>query len=98
MTELRIYPEGDVIDLTRVRIVLAEVGALVEELDGAELDETAAIDSQTKSKARSIRAKRSQNLQLIAGRLELAAQLVRNEYWFARGEIDPLNPERGLSE
>lgn len=92
---MSVYPEADLIDLTRVRNVLAEVNELVEELDGVELDETNAIESQTKTKAREIKARRSQSLQLLATRLELAGHLVRNEYWFARGEVDPLDLDRG---
>lgn len=83
-----------VIDLSGVKSVLAEVQALVNDLDGRELDDSAAITSQSKGAARQAKAQRSQDLQLLATRLELAAGLVRNEYWFARGEVDPLNRRR----
>ncbi len=82
------------IDLTVVRSCLSAAAALVDELDGKELDETDAVTSQSKGEARKRRAQRSQDLQLLATRLELAASLVRNEYWYARGERDPLHPER----
>jgi len=98
MIETTTCPEAeDVIDLTTLREVLTEVEGLVEELDGCELDETRAVESQSKSKTREVKARRSQSLQLLASRLELAAVLARNEYWFARGEIDHLNPERGTA-
>ena len=95
MTELKTCLEAEVIDLERLRNVLTEVNVMVEDLDGVALDDTAAITSQSKSKAREVKARRSQDLQLLASRLELAAHLVRVEYWYARGEADPLNPERG---
>lgn len=82
------------INLTRVRDVLAEIEELVDDLDGIDLDETKAVESQTKGKARQERARRSQELQLLGNRLELAASLVRIEYWHARGEQDPLDPAR----
>lgn len=82
------------INLTRVRKVLADVQALVDELDGKELDEVDAISLQSKTKIREIRARRSQDLQLLATRLEMAAALVRNEYWYARGEPDLIDDER----
>lgn len=83
------------IELNRVRNVLAEVQELVETLDGVDLDETDALTSQSKSKSRAEKAARSQELQLLANRLELAASLVRVEYWHARGESDPLAPSIG---
>jgi hypothetical protein len=83
------------IDMTRVRPVLKEIEELIDELDQLDLDETDATYRQTKTKLREIKAQRSQDLQLLATRLELAAALVRNEYWFARGEIDPLDGARG---
>lgn len=82
------------INLHIVRRVLDHASEMVDSLDGLPLDESDAITSQSKGEARRIRAQRSQDLQLLATRLELAAALVRNEYWFARGEIDPLNPDR----
>ena len=84
------------IDLAAVRSVLMEVESLVAQLDGLELDDTDALSSQSKGAARKEKAQRSQELQLLAVRLELAASLVRNEYWFARGEVDPLNRRRKL--
>lgn len=82
------------IDLSRVKSVLVEVEALVADLDGKALDDTDAITSQSKGHARQQKAKMSQDLQLLAVRLEMAAALVRNEYWFARGEVDPLDRRR----
>lgn len=82
------------IDLSTVRRCLGDVDGLVNALDGQELDETDAVTSQSKGELRKLRAQRSQDLQLLATRLELAAALVRNEYWFARGEKDPTRPDR----
>lgn len=82
------------IDLTPTRNVLIEAGELIDELHGIDLDDSEAVTSQSKGALRQLRAQRSQELQLLASRLELAAQLVRVEYWYARGESDPLNPER----
>lgn len=82
------------INLSLVRNVVDDVVDLITTLDGIELDESDAVTSQSKGEARRIRAQRSQDLQLLASRLELAAQLVRVEYWYARGERDPINPER----
>lgn len=84
----------NVIDLGRVRTVLEEVNALVEELDGLRLDERDANDSQGGSKLRHIKARRSQALNLLASRFELAAALTRVEYFYARGEPDPTQPRR----
>ncbi|WP_234410897.1 hypothetical protein [Nocardioides terrigena] len=78
------------IDLTRVRTIMAEAASLVEGLDGQDLDESDAVTSQSKSRTRQERAQTSQDLQLLATRFELAAALVRVEYWSARGKQDPL--------
>lgn len=83
------------IDLTKVKSVLAEVDSLVKTLHGQDLDESKAVESQSKGRNRIERARLSQDLNLLAQRLELAAGLVKNEYWFARGEVDPLDRERG---
>lgn len=82
------------IDLKAVKSVVAEIESLIDTLDGQDLDETTAVAEQSKGKARQERAKMSQELNLLADRLMMASTLVRNEYWFARGEIDPLNRER----
>lgn len=82
------------INLTQTRDVMTEALELVDELHGIDLDDSDAVTSQSKGQQRQLRAQRSQELQLLASRLELAAQLVRVEYWYARGESDPLNPDR----
>jgi hypothetical protein len=79
-----------VIDLTKVRKILTEVEKLVEDLDGLDLDERTAVESQSGSVARKERAHQSQSLNLLSDRLVLAASLVRVEYWHARGRTDPL--------
>jgi hypothetical protein len=79
------------INLTRVQRILDEVHDKIEELDGMELDETNALTNQTTSNVRVLKAQRSQDLQFMANRLELAAQLVRVEYWAARGFTNPID-------
>lgn len=80
------------INFDRVRNVLDECRDLMNSLDGMELDESNALVSQSKGAARQRKAKASQDLQMLATRFELAASLVRVEYWIARGELDPLVP------
>lgn len=82
------------IDLSRVRAVLAEIQELVDELDGVVLDEREALVVQQKGKARREAARRSQALNLLASRFELGAALTRVEYFHARGEADPTQPDR----
>jgi hypothetical protein len=82
------------INLTTVRRVLNDAQVLIEGLDGRELDETDAVTSQSRGIERKKRAQMSQDLQMLATRLELAASLVRVEYWHARGADDPVCPER----
>lgn len=79
------------IDFKMVRDVLQDIGELVDDLDGIDLDESDAITSQSKGRHRQERARISQDLNLLADRLDLAAQLVRVQYWKARGEEDPLS-------
>lgn len=82
------------INLTKVAAIVKEATDLIADLDGLDLDEADAVTSQSKGDARRLKAQRSQDLQLLATRLELASALVRCEYWYARGEGDPLNPNR----
>jgi hypothetical protein len=77
------------IDLSKVRVILAEVGSLVEDLDGVDLDERTAVVEQSAGDARRERARQSQALNLLSDRLELAATMVRVQYWNARGHGDP---------
>lgn len=83
------------IDLGRVKDIMREVDSLIESLHGEDLDERKAVEDQSKARDRRERARMSQDLNLLRSRLQLAAQLVDNEYWFARGESDPLQPNRG---
>ena len=80
--------------MTQAQAVLDECRDLVTSLHGQDLDESNAIDSQSKGEARKRKAELSQDLNFLATRLELAAALVRIEYWWARGEADPTNPGR----
>ena len=82
------------IELDRVRAVLREVDALVDELDGLELDDRRELDVTATKVERSDRARVNQALNLLADRLGLAAALVRTEYWYGKGEPDPLAPRR----
>lgn len=82
------------INLSTVKALLGDVQTLVDGLDGVDLNEEDALTSQSKGRARQERARKSQDLNLLAHRLRLAAELVQNEYWYARGEGDPLQPRR----
>lgn len=82
------------IDLSRVKSVLVDVEALVSELHGLDFNDPQSWTNKTKGEIRELRAQRSQELQLLATRLELAASLVRVEFWHAKGEVDPLGRRR----
>lgn len=82
------------IDLTRTSVVLREAHELIGALHGKSLDETDAITSQSKGQARQEKARMSQDIRRLAELLQLASTLTTNEYWYARGERDPLNPQR----
>lgn len=86
------------VNLSRVRAILNEAQVLVDELDGLELDDSRSYMDQSKGNARQERAKRTQELQLLATRFELAAALVRVEFWYVKGESDPLEPRRRHNE
>ena len=82
------------INLDNAARAVREAQRLLDELHGLDLDESDAVTSQSRGETRKIKAQRSQDLQLLANRLELAAALVRVEYWYARGETDPCRPDR----
>lgn len=85
------------IDLQAVKDLLAECSGIVDELDGQEHSDSQVSPGSRNEETRAERAAkvhRSKSLQLLSDRLDLAAALVRNEYWFSRGEADPLNPDR----
>lgn len=89
------------IDLRKVREVLKDCDDIVESLHGVDHDDPA-VDTEQLSGSRrrataedrAAKAERSKSMLLLKDRLELAASLVAIEYWYARGEIDPLDPER----
>jgi hypothetical protein len=81
------------INLDRTKAILAESEALVRALHGQDLNERSAT-TQGGGAQRAERAKKSQDLLLLAERLELAAAMVRIEYWHARGHGDPIQPNR----
>lgn len=89
------------IDLSTTRRVLDECLDLIESLDGQELDDSftgpRSRHEETREEKR-LRAERSKSLMLLAQRLAFAEQLVLNEYWYAKGEPDLLNPDRDKPE
>lgn len=78
--------------MTIVKEVLDDCELLVEDLDGQMLDERQNSDSDadtpSKAEARDHKVRTSRDLQRLAHQLEMAATLVRNEYWHARGGPD----------
>lgn len=86
------------IDLSKVKSIMVEVEALIAELDGREYDDQKAWDTAKDGRpgraSREERAKIAKQLQLLAVHFEMAAALARNEYWFGKGEVDPLNRRR----
>ena len=80
------------INLARVQAILAEADEIVEDLDGRSLDESDAV-TEPKAAVRHEKAALSRQLQFLATRLELAAALVRSEYWTSRGFTDHINGE-----
>lgn len=80
------------IRLTAARAALDDVAVLIAEVDGVQLQDWP--DQEGDRHARKEKAQLTRKLLLIADRLDLAAQLVRAEYWFAKGEPDILQPER----
>lgn len=61
---------------------------IIDALNGQPLDERLQGAECREDKA--VRIERSRQLQELANHLELAAALVRHEYWVARGAIDPI--------
>lgn len=88
------------IDLSKVRDVLGDCEDLIASLDGVQHEQDLVEGPMSGSlkrataEARTAKAERSKALLLLKDRLELAASLVGIEYWYARGEIDPLSPDR----
>ena len=78
------------INLSKVDAIIEEAGRLMDDLDGKVLDETLA-GQQDRASAREERVQRSRDLQQLAHLFELAATLVRNEYWHARGGQDMIH-------
>ena len=75
---------NDTIDLSDVRAAMTRAESLIEMLHGQPLDESAAITSQSKGRARAERARLSQALQRLGHELDMAAGFARDEYWAAR--------------
>lgn len=78
------------INFDHVLTILDDACAQAASLDGTHLDETQALTAQFQGAARQQRAHLSQALLHLAHRLDLAAELVRSEYFVARGYPDPL--------
>lgn len=68
------------LDLATVRSILDEVTEVIDRLDGRSHHDTGARSDG--------RADVSRDLNFAADRLQLAAGLVRHEYWAARGRSD----------
>lgn len=77
----------NVIRLDKVIDLLDAADEVVEKLHGQPLNERL-DDSEREDKL--VRIERSRQLQELANHLELAAALVRHEYWVARGATDPI--------
>lgn len=73
--------------LDKVIDLLDASDVLVERLNGQPLNER--LDT-TEREDKTVRIERSRQLQELANHLELAAALVRHEYWVARGATDPI--------
>lgn len=82
------------IELQQAWAVLQDAIELMNSLDGVEHDESDAVTSQARGNLRKQKAQTSQDLLRLAARLDLAAELVRNEYWYSRSGTDPLHPSR----
>lgn len=81
------------INVTHALGLLDDVMNRLEDLNGRSHHDPDPTQRISKNDARE-KARVASELQLISSRLELTAALVRNEYWHARGEADPLNPGR----
>jgi hypothetical protein len=75
------------IDLSIVKAVIDDCELLITDLDGQNLDDRFNHNTD-KAEAREHKVRLSRDLQRLAHQLELAATLVRNEYWHARGGPD----------
>lgn len=78
------------IDLTDVSRIVDKAYDTIDRLDGQVYDDRTAVTSQSKGRARQDNARLGQSLNRLADHLELAAKLVRNEYWAARGDGDSM--------
>ena len=78
------------IELNAVGRILDEALNIVDDLNGQQLDERKAVSSQSKGEVRKRNAEMSKELNYLADQLTLAAALVRNQYWAARGNPDHL--------
>jgi len=81
------------INVTSALDVLDDLYGRLEALNGRSHSDPDPTVRLSKDDSRE-KARVASELQFISSRLELTAALVRNEYWHARGEADPLNPER----
>ena len=82
------------IEMRDVRAVVEDAIEMMKDLDGVDHQDGDAVTSQSKGDLRKQKAQTSQDLLRLAARLDLAAELVRNEYWFSRSGSDPLHPNR----
>ena len=82
------------IEMRNVWPVVNEALEMMRELDGVDHRDGDAVTSQSKGDLRKQKAQTSQDLLRLAARFDLAAEMVRNEYWFSRSGSDPLRPNR----
>jgi len=82
------------IDLSIVSNLMDDCVALVAELDRQDLDERYSHNTD-RAELRERKVRTSRDLQRLAHQLELAATLVRNEYWHARGGPDYIYERTG---
>lgn len=82
------------IDMTKVRVALEDALAILDEVDGIDVDDSGSIGGDDTKTQREYKARISRSLLLLADRLEMASQFARSEYWYVKGEPDILNPER----
>lgn len=68
------------IDMTLVREILTDAMKVVEELDGADIEDTALGNKPADAKI-------NRALLNLADQLGLAESLIRNEYWTGKGLI-----------
>jgi hypothetical protein len=73
-----------VIDLNEVQALVDDAQELIRALHGQDLDESRAIEDQSKGKRRRERARTSADIRRLADTFHHAGSLTTQEYWKAR--------------